>query len=204
METTIIYYTSNRENEDFAQKIRHMLMASIGELPLISVSQKPIKNFGQNICIGDIGISEENILIQMLVGCRSARTPFVTFAEADTLYPFEYFTFTPDDLNKRYWFEPVYILYHNKDNFYCKGRSDSAHMAGRKYVMKLLYEAIGEKRTMKWQGKDRPTRVELSAPIISVKTGNGMRPKTQTSLTPVAELPYWGKAKDLRKDLCLI
>ena len=213
METTVIYYTSNREDEEFEKKIRNRLWEAKGNLPLISVSQKPI-DFGLNVCVGDRGVSEQNILKQMLMGCELAKTPFVIFAEADTLYPKEYFNYLPNEKSgwqaykkreKRYWFEPVYILYpyssslHN--SFYLKGRSDCAHMAGREYVISLLKEAISKGRMMKYRGKDRPIKVILNNPIINIKTGHGMRPKTQTFPIPVLSLPYWGNARDLREEL---
>ena len=199
MNTTIIYYTSNRENEAFEQKIRDRLPL---DFPIISVSQKPIK-LGKNICVGDIGACYENVYKQMLIGCEAAKTPFVNFCEADTLYPPDYFAYQPKELNKRYWFEPVYILYplspSLQNSFYFKGRSDCAHMAGREYVISLLKEA--GPTGMKYKGKHRPTKVELENPIINIKTGDGMRPKTQTANFPVLSLPYWGKAKDIREEL---
>jgi len=202
--TTVIYYTSNTENNKFAQKVMDRLLESMGNLPLISVSQKPL-DFGYNVNMGDIGVSEQNVFKQMLTGCEIASTPFVTFVEADTLYPPEYFQYVPEDINKRYWFENVYILHvvspAMMDNYYLKGRSDCAHMAGREHVTKLLREAISEGRGMKYKGSHRPTKVQLKTPIINVKTGDGMRPKTQVELTPFPLLPYWGTARSLRKEL---
>jgi len=199
--TTVIYYTSNREDETFVSKIVKKLCENCGEIPIISVSQKPI-NLGRNICVGDIGVSDGNAFKQILIGCERATTPFVTFAEADTLYPPEYFQYQPKEL-KRYWFEDVYIWYpHSRelqDSFFLKGRSDCGHMAGRELVIKLLKE--GKDRGMKYKGKYRPEKVQLENPIINIKTGDGMRPKTQTALNPVSSLPYWGKARDLRKEL---
>jgi hypothetical protein len=196
--TTVIYYTSNKEDPEFELKIREQLLHNIGKTLLISVSQRPI-DFGKNICVGYIGACEQNVWKQMLAGCKLATTPFVTFAEADTLYPPEYFQYKPTDLNKRYWFEDVYILFKKRHGFYNKGRSDSAHMAGREYVIKLLEEAISKGKAMEYRGINRPTKVELKIPVISIKTGNGMRPTTQTSLTPVDSLPYWGSAEQLKR-----
>jgi len=194
MNTTVIYYTSNRENKAFEQKIMERLTQV--DLPIITVSQKPV-NIGRNIVVGDIGVSDQNVFKQMLIGCEVAETPFVIFAEADTLYPPEYFKYKPKEL-KRYWFEPVYILYRNKDSFFLKGRSDCGHMAGRELAIKLLKE--GGNKGMRYKGIHRPTKVELKNPIINIKTGDGMRPKTQTGRIPVTRLPYWGKATDVRKE----
>ena len=54
MGKTIIYYTANREKESFENKVRENILKVKGDLPVISVSQKPI-DFGKNICVGDIG-----------------------------------------------------------------------------------------------------------------------------------------------------
>ena len=197
MDNTIIYYTSNREDEVFEGKIREKIAENCGNRPIISISQKPI-DFGRNICVGDIGVSDENVFKQMLIGCEAATTSFVTFAEADTLYPPDYFCYPASDVNKRYWFEPVYVLYHNKDAYYLKGRSDCGHMAGRELAIKLLKE--GGKSGMRYRGNDRPVKVEMEVPIINIKTGNGMRLKTQSAKISVSSLPYWGKAEDIRKE----
>jgi len=204
-DTSVIYYTSNKENKKFEQKIMERLIQV--NLPIITVSQKPV-NIGKNIVVGDIGASDGNAFKQMLIGCEAAETPFVIFAEADTLYPPEYFTYRPPVSDypacpavlKRYWFEPVYVMYHNKEGFFLKGRSDCGHMAGRKLAIKLLKE--GGSKGMRYKGEDRPTKVILKNPIINIKTGDGMRPKTQTGLIPVTSLPYWGKASKLRKEYC--
>jgi len=199
--TTVIYYTSNHENELFESKVRGRLREAVGEIPVISVSQKPIA-FGHNICVGDIGLKELNIPKQMLAGCEQAKTPYVTFAEADTLYPPEYFRYIPTNINKRYWFEPVYILYpYSEDmqnSFYSKGRSDCAHMAGREFIVNLLRKAVSEGTMLPFRGDNRPEKVLLETPIVSLKTGNSLHPKTQTNLIPIPSSPYWGEAKELK------
>jgi len=82
---SVIYYTPNYKDETFAEKIRQALLKTIGNTPLISVSQKPL-NFGKNICVGDIGRSPRNVYKQMLIGCKEATTDYVGMAEDDTLY----------------------------------------------------------------------------------------------------------------------
>ena len=70
-QATIIYYTSNTENENFENKIRENILKVKGDLPLISVSQKPI-DFGHNICVGELGKSYENAFYQAKIGCEIA------------------------------------------------------------------------------------------------------------------------------------
>ena len=81
---TILYYTSNRENEEFEEKIRQNILENCGDLPIISISQKPI-DFGKNICVGDVGHSYLNEWRQILIGAKKARTKHVILCEADFL-----------------------------------------------------------------------------------------------------------------------
>jgi len=100
---TLLYYTANKEPEGFMTYIQEKLLETVGDTPIISVSQKPIQ-FGQNICIGEIGMSLYNLYKQVLIAVREARTPYVAIAEDDTLYPKEHFEHRSDvisyDLNK--------------------------------------------------------------------------------------------------------
>ena len=65
MDKTIIYYTSNQEGSLFEEKIRENILKHKGNLPIISVSQKPM-GFGKNICVGDVGHSYLNEFRQIL------------------------------------------------------------------------------------------------------------------------------------------
>ena len=90
---TIIYYTSNyleTTNPYFLDNTKKQLLKAIDNLPLISVSQKPMA-FGKNICLGDIGRSHLNIYRQILIGCREAQTKYVAMAEDDILYSYQHF-----------------------------------------------------------------------------------------------------------------
>ena len=91
MSLTVLYYTANTLREPFASRVREQLIKAIGDLPLVSVSQKPM-DFGRNICVGDIGQAYLNIYRQILVGAKASETDFVALAEDDVLYPPEHFT----------------------------------------------------------------------------------------------------------------
>lgn len=72
---TVVYYTSNwldTQNPYFLENTKKQLLTAIGDLPLISVSQKPIA-FGTNICVGEIGRSHLNLYRQILAGSWLAR-----------------------------------------------------------------------------------------------------------------------------------
>ena len=94
MDLTVIYYTANLISDYFADNVRKKLLEVLGDTPLISVSQKPI-DFGENICVGEIGASNYNVYFQILKGAKAAKTRYVMMAEDDTLYPPEHFLQRP-------------------------------------------------------------------------------------------------------------
>jgi len=87
---TVVFYTANVLHEPFAGIVRAQLQKAIGDYPLLSVSQKPM-DFGENICIGEIGRSHLNLYRQILIGSKAAKTKYVAMAEDDVLYSFEHF-----------------------------------------------------------------------------------------------------------------
>lgn len=92
---TVIYYTANFLNERFASNTRKKLLETIGDLPLISVSKKPM-DFGQNICVGDTPRNHIWVWRQALIGAKAAKTKYIGLAEDDVFYSPEHFTrFTP-------------------------------------------------------------------------------------------------------------
>ena len=91
---TVIYYTANAVPEKFGVFVRATLQEAIKQIPLISVSQKPLI-FGHNICIGNIGRSHINIYKQALIGAKAATTKYIALAEDDILYSSDHFTYRP-------------------------------------------------------------------------------------------------------------
>ena len=213
---TVVYYTSNQEDEKFESKIREKLLKTIGDLPLISVSQKPIKNFGKNICVGEKLCCNASAFGQLLVGLKEAKTEFVIAAESDCLYPPEYFTFVPPIKDNAYRYDNVWLFYswlgrNTRGLFWKKRYSEGAQMCGREHWIKRIEEVL--EQTKKLKLKDPPiifkTKLKYSwgteNPVISIKTGDGLRKYSGTlkedSITPTDELPFWGEADKLRKEL---
>ncbi len=210
---TIIYYTSNREDKAFEGRIRKKLLEVCGNIPIISVSQQAIK-FGKNICVGEVGACDANLFRQIQIGCEAAKTPFVISAEADCLYPPEYFQFIPDDPNEYYRFNNLYIFYQwmhdNKEGFYKKDTGPFAQIGGRELYINLIKKALSG--LPEWNKPEAKVRIPLFlnhpwkvisnlTPIVNIKTFNGMRRYTKTIGSPIDKLPYWGKAEDLRKEI---
>jgi hypothetical protein len=209
---TVLYYTANSEKEPFASNIRRRLLKAIGNLPLISVSQKPL-DFGTNICVGDVGMNEFNEWRQVLLGCQKATTPFIIVAEADALYPPEYFDFVPEKLDRVYRYDNVWIMRVGRPFFLRKDWTEGAQILGREYFISLLEKTL-EGRPM-WTKeysqidkakpvfKHRDWDYFTGNPVISVKTGDGMRLYTGTQKNTKGEysLPYWGTEKELERNL---
>lgn len=87
---TVIYYTANVISEHFAHNTQKQLLKAIGDLPLISVSKKPM-DLGQNICVGETPRTHLNIYRQALIGAKKAETKYIALAEDDVLYSPEHF-----------------------------------------------------------------------------------------------------------------
>jgi hypothetical protein len=207
---TIIYYTSNHEEPAFENKIKGKLLEVCGEIPIISVSQKPI-DFGKNICVGDVGACDANLFRQIQIGCGAATTPFVISAEADCLYPPEYFQFIPGDTDEYYRLDNLYILYQwGEAGFYKKSTAPFAQITGRENYTRMIEKALSGKP--RWNKPkvhvriplflDKPWKViDNKNPVINLKTLHGMRRHTATDGTPVDNIPYWGSAVKLRREL---
>src|SRR4030042_1521512 len=117
---TILYYTSNREKPYFEKRIQGNLLKVCGDVPIISISQKPI-DLGTNICVGDVGASGFNMFRQVQIGCEHAKTKFVISAEADCLYPPDYFQFVPERDDRCYRNSHLYVMHDTRDYFFFKG-----------------------------------------------------------------------------------
>lgn len=207
-DVTVIYYTSNREKPDFEQKIREKLLTTIGNTPLISVSQKPIK-LGTNICVGDVGTSDHNIYRQIQIGVLKATTKFVCTAEADCLYPpTGYFDFVPPNENSAYHYTNVWVLYKGSDVFRKKAFSLCALFSNREYLLTRLDRVL--RKSPQWSAK-KPhplfhkyrdwTPFKSSLPVVNIKTRDGMRWFTGTEDITAKKLPHFGSVVKLEEEL---
>lgn len=207
---SIIYYTSNREDENFEAKIRKKLLEVCGNIPIISVSHKPI-NFGKNICIGDQIPSNATLFRQLLLGCREAKTPFVINAEADFLYCPEYFTLVPPKKDKIYRYNNIRIVYKNHYGFFRKDYSEGAQIAGREYLISILkdYEKYSHINELPHFLHLNPYKHLSFEPYgdenrscVTFKTGSSLHKYIDIGRQKsLPELPYWGSATDLRKEM---
>jgi hypothetical protein len=200
---TIIYYSSNVEDPEMEKKITDGIKESAGDIPIISVSQKPM-NFGKNICVGLRGNTYLNAFRQLLIGCKKATTDFVIMAEADFLYHPDYFNFEPTDQNVVYTYDNVWVLWMYNGPFRHKEQTHGSVIYGREFLINLLEKSL--KGLPEWSETKVPfpfyTDEKMvsftGTPIISLKTGAGVQKSTKTNGYEW-ELPYWGTNKEVRK-----
>ncbi|MBI2049661.1 hypothetical protein HYT32_02025 [Candidatus Roizmanbacteria bacterium] len=210
---TIIYYTSNRENPEMEQKIIDDMLSKKGDLPIISVSQKPM-DLGRNICVGDVGLSYLNAQKQILIGAELATTDYVIIAESDFLYPPEYFNFKPTGDNI-YRYNNVWIMWLKRNGvsrFYKKKQSEGAQIVKREFLIDILrkhlrgYPDWYDRPTNEFSPRHTPYhRIPIAYyggnPAISIKSGLGVNLKTGTlggAENKRNNLPYWGDVQKLR------
>lgn len=212
--TTVLYYTANREQPEFEEKIIANLLTQCGDLPIISVSQKPI-SLGKNICVGDVGFAAYNEWRQIQIGARLAKTPYIVFAESDFLYPREYFTFVPPKKGL-YRYDNIRIVYKDAriaGSYRKKIYSEGAQIADRDLVIRVC-EQYFEGKPM-WINKNDTTAVYgeietlpfefFSGKIacVSFKTEYGLDKYTGVLNGPgqgnrKMALSYWGHVNTLR------
>ena len=218
---TILYYSANAMPDKSAQNFRDRLLEVIGDTPLISVTQKPM-NFGQNICVGEIGQSYYNLYYQQLIGLREVKTKWVAFAEDDSLYTKEHFAYRPPDettvsYNKNFWFLDT-------REFWTKGHIGTfGAISATKYVLEALegrYERFPEeilpRNSQRWFWMDYGFDDRLGLPKCNTEQFSteiplitfahyaatyGKPQRRMRTSSAVDELPYWGRAVELRNKM---
>ena len=208
---TILYYTSNREKPDFEKRIQEELLKNCGDLPIISISQKPI-DLGKNICVGDVGVSGFNMFRQVQIGLKEVKTKFVLSAEADCLYPPDYFKFVPPKKNRCYRNSNLYVMPDQRPYFFYKEEGAThSQVVGREYYLRILNKlfegapewCVDEKNFPKerWKKEDIFQDIyywRLENPVVQIKTHKGMRYYTHSDRTPIHDLHYWGNGRKFR------
>ena len=224
MELTALYYTANQIPEFFAKKIRENLFEACRELPIISISQKPL-DFGKNICIGERGPSILGIYNQVLIGAREAKTKYVALCEDDILYHSSHFRmYRPSEdhfgYNHNKW---EIFTWERNPVFSCKiGRSLlNQCIANRQLLIEALEERFSKFSTYtkerirkhfgefgkyeRWLGvtirkqeiffSPEPNIIFCHGDALDYKQGLGSR-KGHGDIR-IKEVPPWGKAEEI-------
>ncbi len=216
MELTIIYYTANREPKGLAKLVRKTLREAADGLPIISVSQKPIR-FGKNICVGDVGFSGHNSVRQVLLGVMEAKTRYVALAEADCLYPKEHFRYKPKS-DRIFWYDRNVWLLHPEGFEEFRKTSIAGIIVNREKIIRAIN--ISLKGRDLWYPKDTKHNLPKAyrrhgwhscwteVPIVMVNNENGLHGRheqtegenryfREISTGIVESLEPWGKAQDI-------
>lgn len=200
---SVVYYTANREAPDFEAKVLARLRRQTIGLPLITVSQQPLP-YPQNVCVGDVGVSMQNVYRQAHIGVGMARTQYVALAESDCLYPDEYFTLRPKP-GSCVVADPVWVLYalRGKVKVYARKTMpcEGAIVCEREVLLEHLERALAG--FSKWGDGYPPwvldgakwERVMLGEPVLTFKTSGNQHRKTAFSReSQTRDLPPFGPA----------
>lgn len=216
---TVLYYTSNHEKPEFEQRIIENLQEACGNLPIISVSQKPL-SLGKNICVGPVGLSYLNEWRQILIGAREVRTPYIVFAESDHLYPKEYFSFVPPR-EGLYRYDNCWVVFKDitrAGSYRRKAFSDGAQIWDTNSVIKIHERFLAGKpqwfdgpyNTINEKGEDDEQILNVpfdffsgTIACVQFKTGDGVSNSANVLNKPGENnrknnLPYWGHVNTLR------
>jgi hypothetical protein len=191
---SIVYYTASREKCE--SKVIEQILKVKGDIPVISVSQKPL-DFGTNICVGEIGHNYQNAFLQALRGCQEAKTPYVAMCESDCLYPPGYFDFEPKDLNTIYTYDNVWLMWdrENRTRFYKHGTTAGSIILGREFYIKLMENGMPDffDKSLKWE-------TFTGEPLINIKTRQGVSFGTTLTkgVNPKNSFPLWGTPNEIR------
>ena len=196
----------------------------MGDLPLVSVTQEPAPGFGHNICVGRHHPCYGNEFRQIQIGLRAVKTDYVITAEADCLYPPEYFKFQPTS-GDCYRYGNVWLNYvRPQENSspkaqvaFFKKYSDSSQIVRKDFWLDFISKMIGNEE--RWfDEKDKPkktptpeTKTEFTwtseSPVITFKTLKNVSRFSSIISTkeikPLTDLPYWGNISKLKKEMAI-
>lgn len=149
LDKTILYLTDHSLDPWLADRCRELLVKSSCGLPIVSVSQKPI-DFGDNICVGEIGRSGLSMDKQTLAGLLRIQTKWVAFAEHDCIYSPEHFFWVPSD-EENFWYNDNVWLVQYRNPLHPDWDGMFSYVKGRRVQSQLvcatdlLLEATKEK-----------------------------------------------------------
>jgi len=109
IDKTILYTTDSVLDPELAEFCRRLLLKMAGDMPIISVSQKPL-DFGTNICVGDIGRSGCSLDKQLYAGSAAVKTKWVMLAEHDCVYSREHLMWIPPEDKYFYYNDNNWLL----------------------------------------------------------------------------------------------
>lgn len=167
MSNTILYLTDNTLDPEIASACRVVLKSEAGDIPIVSVSQKPIE-LGLNICVGEVGRNWISLYKQMLTGLNAISTEFAVIAEHDCMYTHEHLAWEPPSSDRFYYNHNHWLVQwggnHPELNgmysYWANRTALSQMIASVKLIKESTSEVLGllemglqVKRGMRWHGE---------------------------------------------------
>ena len=200
----IVYYTDSELEESLAHAVRRNLKTVAGPIPIISVSQKPLK-FGQNITVGDKPKTTQSMYEQILVGAEAApENSIIYLCEHDVFYQPSHFTKLPKDKEAFYFNQNRYHWWVDGTAFYKNGKSSKAlsqAVVNRDYLIKHLKDRLSnwipdfKVRRYDWES-ERPN-VDVRHGDNLSKDGPGKR-RMRRGRGKSYNIGYWGSPKHFK------
>jgi hypothetical protein len=219
---TVIYLTANKLSDHFGNTVRALLKQAIGDLPLISMSKKPM-DFGYNIAL-DTPSTHVNIYREALIGVKEAKTKYIAIVEDDTLYSPDHFKYRPSSPDVFAYNIATWSLYtwNTPPIFTYKGRRNHNVLI----CERALYIDAMDERFARWPDASKielrnwaePGKYEEYLGVSLRKTEKfmthpanimfshekglsfaGLGTRKRMDKIRALEIPYWGRAEQIMK-----
>lgn len=204
----IVYYTDSQLDERLANAVRKQIAKAAGPIPIISVSQKPLK-FGQNICVGEKPREYRSMYEQLLVGVEAAPPESVVYlCEHDVFYHPSHFAKLPNKATHAY-FNTNRFYWSTGTNSFFPARGRRAMSQGVAFREVWLEHA--RERLEQWSCGDT-TKMKIryfnfasARPNVDVRHGANLTANGRYKndfikgrKTGVSNLPGWGRVAHFR------
>lgn len=182
---TILYLTDNSLDERLAVKCRSHLLEQAGEIPIVSVSQRPL-DFGKNVVVGDIGRSWLSLYRQILAGLAVVETENVVICEHDCLYTPWHLNYQPADggvfhYNANFWLvwwsdrhpelKGMYSYWPHRVAFSQLICRTALLQESTTEVMRLLEMGLQVSKGMKWHGEPGTVGEQFHRAYVEASSG---------------------------------
>ena len=211
----IVYYTDSQLQPELANAVRKRIKKVCGPIPIISVSQEPLK-FGRNVCIGEQPRKYKSVYEALLAGVKAAPEGSIVYLlEHDVFYHPSHFAFLPAEHGVLYFNDNRYYYHLGCDTFdlargkcalsQCVAWRDDIiqHAEERLAVagddMTEYFETWQKRSSLKTQGfsSDRPNVDILHGQNLTLR-GKMKNEYIRGKRKGIANLPGWGRAPHFR------
>jgi glycosyltransferase involved in cell wall biosynthesis len=207
----IIYYTDSQLEPRLAGAVRKQIRKAVGPIPIISVSQEPLK-FGKNICVGKKPKLYRSMYEQLLVGLEAAPEESICYlCEHDVFYHPSHFAHIPKRKTHAYFNRNRYHFSLGAPNFLpARGkRALSQCVAYRE----MLIDHCKERLALWDKGIDNRMRIRFftfasERPNVDIRHGENLTPDGSYKRNyrrgvkqggEVKNLPGWGSPGHFQK-----